>query len=361
MPLSKYSIEAMDFTKITNGMEIEATFSLVRVYQVKGISLKEFSTNSLANLCYKDQEIAFGLGNSLNEVYNYMCNEKFDEHEEQWMQDNETVPPFLIIQINLNKSYTCKSGYWKKDKVNDEEIVVTYDCFSEAKRQLKDKDEKNVPLLISSLAVHFSSLNQPVRFKPIFREIFGKTSLGNTIVDVRIDMSATISISRSVNPSEIKTKIQDSLKLYSQLDYRIASLFHAALEETNRLKTFLHLFFVLERYTHQVFQEIDFQKCVIKADSIPDRVKVSGEKLFLELQVENKTPLELQKASTKPLLRFQWCALLVWEKISDQDIEDFKSLKKIRDKLSHGENVPEATLPVDLAEKLCLKLLSSHS
>lgn len=215
---------------------------------------------------------------------------------------------------------------------------------------MKVKESKIIPQLIASLSVHLSFLNERIRFKPILRETYGKTKSGESIQDIRMEFSLKMLSSKDVNSAEVKKRIQDSLKLYNQLDSKVSSFLHAALEEADRLKQFLNFFLVLEIYTHRVFQTIDFQNYVMEVNNIPDRIQVSGEKFFLERQAESKNLLQ----------RFHWCALLVWEKIDDKDIEDFKSIKKIRDRITHGENVPEATLPVDLAEKLCLKLLSSR-
>jgi hypothetical protein len=351
MPLTKYGIEAMGFEEIPSGVEIEAMFNLVRVYHIQGIVLKEVGGNSFADLCHQSREVTFGFSNSINEVWQYLFNDDLFEDEQKWMEDNKTTPPFLIVHICLDEVFTCKSGYWKKEKVKDGESILTYDSFSEAKRLLKVRDSEIIPPLISSLSINFSSLRHPVRFKPLLREIYGKTKLGESIFDIRLEFSAELSSATNMNPIDIKTRIQNALKLYEKLNFKVGSFLHAALQEKDRLKKFLNLFFVIEVYTHEVFKEIKFQDHVLKVNNIPDRVKATGKEFFLERQLESKTLSH----------RFYWCALLVWDTIDDRDIENFKLIKGIRNKIAHGENIPESMLPIDVAEELSLKLLSSHS
>lgn len=242
MTFTKSAIERMGFKEISNGMELEATFNSLRVYQVEGITLKENGANSLADLCYKNQEFAFGFGNSLSEVCQYLFNEDFAD-ESKWIEDYKATPPFLIAHISLGDFFICKSGYWKKEKVKDEEIILTYDSFPEAKRLLKVKESKIISQLIASLSVYHSFLNEQVRFKPILHETYGKTKSGESIQDIRMEFSSKMSVSRSVNSAEVKKRIQDSLKLYNQLDFKVSSFLYAALEEADRLKQFLNFGF----------------------------------------------------------------------------------------------------------------------
>ena len=336
----------MGFNEIPKEMIIEATFNLFEVYQIEGIALKESESNALGDLCHKNVEFAFGFGNTLNEIHQYLFNEDLIEDENKWLQEANAKPPFLIVEVSLNKFFTCESGYWKKDK----EDILTWDCFSEAKELLRTKSSKLIPQIISSLSVHLALLHQPIRFKSILTDIYGKTKSGENVYDLVAKMSATFSTSTTVSSSDIKTKIQDSLNLYHRLDGKVSSFLHSAINETDILKKFLNFFFVLEIYTHQEFKKIDFRNYVKCTHKIPDRVMVSAEEFFLERQVESKTLLQ----------RFHWCAILIWDNIDDNDIELFKSIKKVRDKIAHGENIPENSLPIDMVERLCLKILYCH-
>jgi hypothetical protein len=350
MTLSIHALKSSGFEEIPNGKELEATFSLVKAYQVEGITLQECEFASLIDLCHKSEEFSFGFGNRLNDICQYLLNEDFDDDEEKWMVENKARPPFLIIIVHLNKFFIGESGYWKKEKIQDKEFILTHESFPEAKKLLKIKGEKIVPQIISSLSVYFSLLHQPVRFRSILTETYGNTKLGERIYDFQMVFSIKGYSSVNVNPADVKTVIHNSINLHSQLDSRVSSFLHLALEEDDMLKKFLYFFLVLEIYTHQTFKKIDFRNYVNNINQIPDRIKISGELFFLERQAESKTLSQ----------RFHWCAILIWVGIDDNDIENFKSIKKIRDKIAHGENICEPMLPIDTIERLCLKVLSSH-
>ena len=344
--ISPHVFEAIGFEQIPEGTEIKATFNLVRAYHIEGLILEESEANVIENMCHRDKDFVFGFGNDLNKLSQHLFNE--DLVDDNWIKENNATSPFLVIHISSNKFFSCKSGYWKKETIKDEEVISIYDSFPEAREILKRKESEIIPLVIASLLVSFSYQYEIIRFKPILHEIYGKTNLGETIYDIRLEMSGTLSTLKSMNHLLIKTAIQNSLDLYNHLDHKTSLFLYAALEEKDRLKKFLNLFFVLEIYTHKIFKEID-QSQITKVCNIPVRIQVSGKKFFLDQLVGSKTLSQ----------RFHWCILLVWQEINDQDIENFQSIKKIRDNIVHGEIVDEDKLPIDLAEKLCLKILSS--
>ena len=186
MTISIDQIEDMGFKEIPNGMIIEATFSLVKVYQVEGIFIKEFESKAFADLCHKSTEFSFGFGNSVNEIYQYLCNEDLVKDENKWLGKNKAKPPFLIIDISLNKFFTCESGYWKKDK--DENLTLTWNCFPEAKKFLMAKSSVIVPQIISSLSVYLSLSHQSIIFKSIVTDIIGRTKAGENFNDILIEI-----------------------------------------------------------------------------------------------------------------------------------------------------------------------------
>ena len=51
--------------------------------------------------------------------------------------------------------------------------------------------------------------------------------------------------------------------------------------------------------------------------------------------------------------------MTAWGQLGDKDVCDFLELKKVRDKLAHGEHIEESDLPVEKAKMLGLKLLGT--
>jgi hypothetical protein len=355
MSLSIYTLKSLGFEEISNEKKFEATFSLAKAYQVEGISLQESESASLMDWCHKSKDFSFAFGNSLNEIYQYLLDEDFDEDEEKWMVDNNARPPFLIIIVHLNKYFICESGYWKKEKIQDREFILTYESFSEAKKLLKIKEEKIIPQIISSLSVCFSSLHKPVRFRSIQTETYGKTTLEESIYDFQMVISCRMSAAPYINPADLKALIHTSINLHSQLDSKVSFFLYSALQEKDRLKQFLFFFLSIEIYTNQIFKTLkksDFKKYRNKEKDIPDRIKVSGKEFIFDKKSEDKRG-ELFN-------HFLWCTILAWERIDDNDIGGFILLKQFRNDIAHGENISEAMLPIDMIERLCLKILSSQ-
>lgn len=106
---------------------------------------------------------------------------------------------------------------------------------------------------------------------------------------------------------------------------------------------------MIEICTHNTFKEIDYDSKVVHLHNLPERVKKSAAEFLVDSQKESKNLLQ----------RFMWCSILKWSEVEDPDIDAFKSLKKIRDKIYHGEEIAESSLPIHLAQLLALKLLRS--
>jgi hypothetical protein len=343
MVLSNHVVKAMGFSEIPVGTRIEALFNLVLVYNVEGINFKDMPPESFANIIHRNEEFSFAFGNSINEIFKTILNDNFVENEGEWQKEKNTNPPYLVVHIGLKDPFVCETGYWKKEKEN----ILTYDAFPIAKQLLKECERRVIPALISSLTLQFSKIHNPIRFKKIERVVFGKTITDENLFDIHSSMSAKGFTSRNVSPDEVKLKIRDSMNYYYNVDPKVSSLFHSGLEENDRFKQFLNFFQALEIYTHKVFKKIEFNLYVNKLNNVPFRIKEAGTNFLLDRQSESKNLND----------RFMWCAILVWDNLEDKDIEDFKSIKKIRDELSHGEQITESNLPNEKIEKLLLKIL----
>ncbi|MCI5122957.1 MAG: hypothetical protein D3925_00400 [Candidatus Electrothrix sp. AR5] len=95
---------------------------------------------------------------------------------------------------------------------------------------------------------------------------------------------------------------------------------------------------------------LTYENDAYESFNAPSRVSDSA-KLFFKSRFEDSRNLAQ---------RFHWCALLVWSQLVDQDVEDFLEIKKVRDKLTHGEDIKESMLPVEKTKMLALKLLGTE-
>ena len=58
--------------------------------------------------------------------------------------------------------------------------------------------------------------------------------------------------------------------------------------------------------------------------------------------------------------KFALIASLLSPESADEDVEQFKQAKNDRDKLLHGQDVHEASLPVQIVQELARKYLRIH-
>ena len=339
MYVSKGMIEAMGFAEIPQGTEIEAFFNSVVVYSIQGINIKDLNTESLKDLSYKGSEFSLAFGNSVNEISQNLYGDDCVEDERGWQKKKEVKHPYLLIHFNIKEPFICTSGYWKRD----EDTLLTYDCFNDAKQALRELEKKNISPLISSLTIQLSKFHRPIRFKLADRTVYAKTNSGEKLYDMRLNASFKGYGSVNVLPEKLVEKISDSLKQYSKLEPRVASLFFSGLQEDDRFKKFLYLFLSLEIHIHKTFKQIDFEKYVDKFNQSSARLK----QFYIESYKQSKNLTQ----------RFMLCSILSWENLEDSDVDNFKHIKKRRDMLMHGEEVHEDSLPVKELEDLLLKIL----
>jgi hypothetical protein len=79
---------------------------------------------------------------------------------------------------------------------------------------------------------------------------------------------------------------------------------------------------------------------------IPERVQKTGNSLLATQPERWKSLRE----------RFAWCAIAVWTQLTDDDVDDFVEVKKIRDLLAHGEITAPPAAAVLLIERISAKL-----
>src|SRR5699024_8685873 len=249
--------------------------------------------------------------------------------------------PYFVIHFKIKEPFICSSGYWQRMEGN----LLTYNCFPEAKQAIKDLENKIIPSLILSLTVQLSEIGKAARFNLIDHGVYAKTNENETLVDIHVKSTARGCVSRSI--SEIKNKVAEALKQYSRFEPKVATLLYSALTEKDKLRKFLSLYQSLEIHIHKTFAQINFKKHVDDVSSYPERLNETSREFFIQRHADSKTLTQ----------RFIWCAMLQWDKIKDLDVKKFKEIKKSRDRLSHGEQISESSLPINDLENLLFKVL----
>jgi hypothetical protein len=347
MGLTSYSLEKMGFEPIPPNIAIEANFRSLNVYEVRGIVSDKKSPLDPATLMRTDNEVSFSLGCSVNEVCRQLVDDDFADDEDKWRSETNSTPPYLIVLTESSERAICSHGYWQH--ANGE--IVTHDCFTEAKEALQKLENQKTGVVVAALSALLSNDQRPVHFIPVAREVFAETNQNKRLRDLRFTFSAEAYVSSPIETASASTKIDSALSLSHLLHPKVGYFFGLASKEKDRLKKFLYLYLVIEIHTHQTFKALDYSGAVESLHVLPDRIAESAAAFYVDRQ----------KGAKNLAQRFMWCAILRWSEVEDSDVATFKSLKRIRDRIYHGEEVEEKSLPISEAQALAMKLMRCSS
>ena len=347
MILTNYAKEMMGFTEFPESDSLEIHFGIIRVYSLQGVNFKPDGEPIHSEVFGFGDNCAVAVSNSINEACQLLTGDDFiDKNEEEWLKKKKATPPFILIYFRELQSRTLNGGHRKEHDGS----IYTYDAFPEGKKDIRKWEKESLPSIFTALIVHFSRLDRPTSLLPVERSIFGTTSSGSTLFDIKLTGNATVIVSSGKTTEEINESLEKSSALLSKLTYKSSRHIYSALNESDRLKQFMSYFLFLERHTHSQFKSLSYENNAHVAFNAPERVSQSS-KLFFESRFNDSKNLAQ---------RFHWCAILAWQQLNDQDVKDFLDLKKVRDKLTHGEDIEESELPVEKAKLLALKLLGTE-
>lgn len=341
MPLSSYALEQMGFRRRLPTESIEAVFHGLYVYEARGFTIENDVVLEISGLvAAAPYELA--LASSLNSACRKLLSDDFTDDEDGWKTEHKCTPPFILVHIGPTAPHAMTGDFLKVENSS----TTTYDGFALAKAELRNLESVILPSVISALTCAFSTFENPVKFTKIAREVFGRMPDGGLLHDIRINVSASGYTSRAINSIDAAMNLQRTKTLASTISPKISGFFHLGIEEEDPLKKFLYFFLTIERQTHFAFATADHTRHMESILQYPDRVRASSVEFF-EGQLERWTTLRD---------RFVWCTLSVWTHLTDTDVESFKDLKKLRDKIAHGELASPPADAVIAAERLAIKL-----
>lgn len=347
MGFTNYALEQMGFEQIPDDLTIEARFQSLNVYEARGIVSDKKEPLDPALLKKTSDVVSFSLGDSVNDLCQLLAGDNFSDDEEKWAAETNTTPPYLLVLTEAPEPVQCSHGYWKQ--ANDE--IITHDCFTQAKGALAKLENERTSVLVAALSALLSTEQKPVLFVPVTREVFAETNLGKRLRDFRSEFSAEGYASSPIITAEAVEKIESALHLSRSLHPKVGYFFVLAIKEKDRLKKFLYLFLVIEIHTHQTFKELDYGSSLSVLHVLPDRIVNSAADFYINRQKEAKNLTQ----------RFMWCSILRWREIADHDVRDFREIKRVRDRIYHGEEVVEKALPIAEAQSLAAKLMRCNS
>lgn len=345
MKFTKYGIEAMGFKEFPETDVIEVHFGILKVYSIRGMLIKKDSEAKQSEVVSVSDRCSIVVGQSINAASRILTGDVFVDDEEKWLTEKEVSPPFLLIYFRESKPRKLIGGH-RQEK---DDYIITYDAFSEDEKEIKDWENDAVPNIVTSLTVLLSTLNRQVDLIPVERSVFGVTEEGQNLFDIKVTGNVNAYLSTSKSIEEINSSLEKSKDLISILTKDVCKNFFEAQNETDRMKKFLSYFQFLERYTHSTYQTLNYKKDIKGVINVPNRVNDSANKFFKRIFEDSKNLFQ----------RFNWCSIFAWDNIKGNDVAEFHELKKVRDKLSHGEHIEEKDLPVEKAKELALKLLGT--
>ena len=344
--LSKYAKESMGFREISEGAPIEAKFQSIHVFSVQGIVVDDGTVEVLHPLI-NDVRCSLVLGNSPNELSRALAGDDFAEDEAAWSKQHGAQPPYLMVLLGPTAVHTCSVGHVKEH----ESGLLTYDAFPLAKSELRAAADAALPSLVTAVACTLSKPDHPVKVKKIDHTVFGLTTSGVTLHDLRFEMKGSLFVSRRLAPGALASELGRSASLAAALDPRVSRFYYLALEETDALKRFLYFFLSIEVETHAVFSKLD-HAAHLSAMLVADAPQRSTSLSFLAGQRERWTSLKD---------RFLWCAICRWTHLSESDVREFGWLKRVRDNIAHGSLTTPPGDAVASVERLASQLQSAHS
>src|SRR6056297_207828 len=334
MPLTSYALESMGYKALGPSESLTGTFTRVDVFVVEGITLDAPCLPSL-EACINSVPFKMGLGTSLNEVCRQLVGDDYVDDEEQWKKDKRSSPPFLLLSFGPSREYVGSGTHFKES----EELLETYDCFREAKKELKKQSDAVVPSLLTSLTLNFSSAERLVKFLPLSSAFCGKSKEGKKIFDWYLEVSGGAIACKRFDDNSAEERTASAVKIAKTFDRETAQFYYRGSTEKDPLKRFLHFFLCVERLVHSTFSKIEHREAVSSLLSGHATTETSGQKL-----------LAAHRDSWKDLRnRFIWCVMHKWTHLSDADVEQFEQFKSVRDRISHGkQSAPDGATVTDI-------------
>lgn len=296
----------------------------VTVYEARGITLPDrFADAREARVAGANYRIAFS--KSVNAGCQRLIGDDFTESESEWLKENKAAGPFVIIAVGPTDYIECEAGRMMR---MPDDSITTYDSFPALRETLRSLEDRVLPLVVATLTLALNEPDRYVALRKVARASAGRTPDGTTVHDIRLDVRAELTVSRSLGEARAAEVLDASIKRAPKLHQRAAKYFALGTAEDDQLKKFFYFFLSLEVETHAVFGRIDHAK-TWRTQVIRD-----GESSPRPSAIDMITR-DIAKWDNL-FDRFVWCATSVWQGLADEDIKLFKELKNARDAIAHG-------------------------
>ena len=269
------------------------------------------------------------------------------EAEVKKMQEERTSKKsssaYAVITIKDQAELNIKDNLHKET----EQFRICFDAID--KESLRKKHEETIHSIVSSLSIstspeyHAEKITSGIHFiDSNDKTLYSFTMQGGRarlILAKPIDTEKEKEISKVIGLSCGNSLFKTPFRLLTQ-----------SLETTqDELRAFIAAWTALEILTNKIFSTYE-EKFI---SGIADGHNSHGVNQFL-IRIK-----DVMKDKYRLTDKFSLIASFLSDDVS-VDIELFKSMKKIRDNISHGKEFDEETLPVESARKMVAKYLKSH-
>jgi hypothetical protein len=334
--LTSYALESMGFRDLITRGSLAASFMSVTVFEARGITLPEdFADAREARVAGANYRVA--LCKYVNAGCRRLIGEDFAESESEWRKEVKATGPFVLIAVGPTDFIQCEAG---RMMTMSDGSITTYDSFPGLRDTLRSIEDRVLPPVVATLTLALNEPDRYVALRKLARASAGRTTDGTTVHDIRLDVRAELTVSRSLEEARAVEILDASIKRAPKLHQRAARYFALGTAEDDQLKKFLYFFLSLEVETHAVFGRIDHAK------GLRTQVLRDGPRSPRPSAADLITRDVAQWGNLFD--RFVWCATCAWPNLADEDIKLFKALKNARDAIAHGR---ASEPPADFASK----------
>jgi len=203
--LSKHVIEAMGYKEFSDTDVLEISFGIIKVYSLRGMVFENDCEDKKSKVITLFDRCTVAIAQSVNEAYKLLVGDVFFD-EEKWLSEKKANPPFLLIYFKESGSRELKGGY-RQEKDGS---IYTYDAFPEGKKEIREWEEISLPGIVTSLTVNLSTLDRQIKLVPVERSIFGFTSEGTMLFDLKVTGSASAFVSSPKSIEQINMSLGNS-------------------------------------------------------------------------------------------------------------------------------------------------------
>lgn len=321
--------EDAGYARIEEGGRLRGRFYRLLIYHIEGFKIDLPIVGPVSDV-FEGHHFTLAIGGSVNETCQTLVNDELVEDEAAWRKENNTIGPYLVLKIGPTDEHKLTATHFQK---NGDEIWINGGCES-ATAELDRLQERVGPRLVCGLTIAFSSAH--TAFRLIEAVNYGRARSGERLRDMSFSMTAYAIVSEPITAEEVKARVVAALRRSSHLDGNVAAFYDLALKETDPTKQFLLFFIALELLTKTEF----FKRYPSIASSVTSAT----------LPAKKKGELQHQ---------FSWLQKHALTTLSDQCVDRFERLRKVRNLIAHGGIASPDPQSLEEAKLLATAVLSS--